>query len=151
MSDARLSESPRAPLRLPVGRVAVLLGPACARADVLATLDDATARCGAGHDRVAVRRLRAAGGASATARLDALAEAREERPAVVLVDRFTEGLSAGDRRRVLSALREVAGTGAAVLVDDTEPVAALAYADVALRVGGAGAPAVEEIDGLGAA
>jgi hypothetical protein len=143
--------NPRPPLRLPVGRVAVLLGPACARADVLATLDDATARCGAGHDRVAVRRLRAAGGASTTDRLDALATARAERPVVLLVDRFTEGLSAGERRRVLAAVRGAAEAGTAVLVDDPEPVAALAYADVALRVGGGGAPAVEELDGLGVA
>ena len=55
--------------------------------------------------------------------------------AIVLVARLTDGLTAGDRQTVLAQLRTLAATGPAVLVDDTDPVAALSVADGALRAG----------------
>jgi hypothetical protein len=146
-----MSHAGRLPLRLPVGRVAVLLGSPQARAELMAALDDAGGRCAEGHSGVPVRRVRSARDTAVDARRDALAEAGRERATIVLVDRLTDGLSARERRAVLGEARAVAATGAAVLVDDAEPVAALAYADVALRVGPDGAPALEELDRLGAA
>jgi hypothetical protein len=146
-----MSQAGRAPLRLPVGRVAVLLGPPQARAELMAALDDAGGRCASGHSGVAVRRLRPGGEPAVDARLDALAGAGRDRATIVLLDRLTDGLSARDRRAVLGGARTVAAAGAAVLVDDAEPVAALAYADVALRVGGDGEAALEELDRWGAA
>lgn len=122
-------------LRLPVGDVTVLLGSALARRRVMAHLDDGSARCGSGHGGVGVRRLQAAPDEDATARLDAVSAAAGEGAPLVLVDRFTDGLSTADRRAVLTAVRALAGTGTAVLVDDVDPVAALAVADDALRVG----------------
>ena len=53
----------------------------------------------------------------------------------MLVARLTDGLTAGDRQTVLAQVRELAATGPAVLVDDTDPVAALSVADGALRAG----------------
>ena len=68
-------------------------------------------------------------------RLAALRQAAEHRPAIVLVARLTDGLAAADRQTVLAQLRRLAATGPAVLVDDTDPVAALSVADGALRAG----------------
>ncbi len=67
---------------------------------------------------------------------------------MVLVNRLTDGLDAADRRTVLAALRVLAAAGPAVLVDDADPVAALAVADGALR---AGADGSVQVDALGAA
>lgn len=146
-----MSHAGRAPLRLPVGRVAVLLGSPQARAALMAALDDAGGRCAGGHSGVPVRRLRCGRDTTVDTRLDALADAGRERATIVLVDRLTDGLCARDRRAVLGAARKVAAAGAAVLVEDAEPVASLAYADVALRVGPDGTPALEELDRPGAA
>ena len=72
-------------------------------------------------------------------RLAALRQAAEHRPAIVLVARLTDGLAAADRQTVLAQLRTLlAATGPAVLVDDTDPVAALSVADGALRAGADG-------------
>ncbi|MEU2350012.1 hypothetical protein [Modestobacter sp. NPDC049651] len=122
-------------LRLPVGGVTVLLGPAAARAATMAALDDDSARCGADHDALPVLRLSGRAADGVRQRLDAVDAARASRASLVLVDRLTEGLAAGDRRTVLTALSAVASSGRAVLVDDDDPVAALAVADGALRTG----------------
>ena len=50
----------RVGLRLPVGDVTVLLGPAAARRRVMAALDDDSGRCASGHSAVRVHRLAAA-------------------------------------------------------------------------------------------
>ena len=122
-------------LRLPVGGVTVLLGPAAARAATMAALDVDSARCGADHDQLTVLRLSGRPADDVQQRLSAVDQARTSRASVVLVDRLTEGLAARDRRAVLAALPAVATPGRAVLVDDDDPVAALAVADGALRTG----------------
>jgi hypothetical protein len=111
--------------RLAAGRVTALLGPDTARRGLLGRLDPGPAR---GVLTVTSGRSR-----SADERLAALRQAAEHRPAMVLVDRLTNGLDAADRRTVLAALRTLAAAGPAVLVDDVDPVAALAVADGALR------------------
>ena len=129
-------------LRLPVGQVLVLLGSTVARRRVMNRLDDRSGRCAGGHD-AGVHRLTAHPAdpmADRLATLDTL-----EPTAILLVDRFTDGLAAGERRTVLAALPAVAGRGVAVLVDDSDPVAALAVADSALRVDPAGAVVAEEL------
>ncbi len=125
-------------LRLPVGDVTVLLGPAGARRGVMNALDDASGRCASGHASVRVQRLAARDGDGVQQRLEAIEAVAGQDATIVLVDRFTDGLPAPDRRRLLAALRPVATAGRAVLVDDTDPVAALAVADGALRADPAG-------------
>ena len=120
-------------LRLPVGGVTVLLGPAAARAATLAALDPESAQCAGGHGSLSVRWLTAQSGDGVRARLAAVDAALAEAAPVVLVDRLTAGLPAQERRRLLAALRPVAAAGSAVLVDDDDPVAALGMADCALR------------------
>ncbi len=120
-------------LRLAVGEVTVLLGPAPARRDVMARLDDGTGRVPDGGGAVRVARLAAHPGTDLDGRLAAVRSAGETGASIVLVDRLTDGLDAGGRRVVLAALRRIAGGGAAVLVDDADPVAALAVADGAVR------------------
>lgn len=119
-------------LRLPAGDVTVLLGPTRARRCVMARLDETTGRCASGHERL-VRRLSARLTDELGSRLERLDAARGAGAAIVLVDRFTDGLSAPERREVLAGLRALAMAGPAVLVDDVDPVAALAVADTALR------------------
>ena len=131
-------------LRLPVGHVIVMLGPTVARRRVMNRLDDSSGRCAGGHD-AAIRRLGARPADPVSDRLAALDAARADRAAIVLVDRLTDGLSAPERHTVLAGLRAVAETGVAVLVDDADPVAALAVADCALRVQPGGEVAVEEL------
>lgn len=121
-------------LRLPVGEVTVLLGPAAARRDVLAQLDDGSGRCASGHDAVGVLRLAVPAGHGLASRLAVLTAAGTSRASIVLVDRLTTGLTTADRRTVLGRLPALAAGGRAVLVDDDDPVAALAVADAALRV-----------------
>jgi hypothetical protein len=128
----------RVGLRLPVGDVTVLLGPSPARRRVMAALDDSSGRCASGHSSVRVHRLAARDGDDLRRRLDALDDAQHSGTTIVLVDRFTDGLASRERRAVLSALRPVATAGRAVLVDDADPVAALAVADGALRVDATG-------------
>jgi hypothetical protein len=111
--------------RLAAGRVTALLGPDAARRGLLGRLDPGSAQ---GVLTVTSGRSR-----SAADRLAALRQAAEHRPAMVLVDRLTNGLDAADRRTVLAALRTLAAAGPAVLVDDADPVAALSVADGALR------------------
>jgi hypothetical protein len=111
--------------RLAAGRVTALLGPDAARRGLLGRLDPGSAQ---GVLTVTSGRSR-----SAADRLAALRQAAEHRPAMVLVDRLTNGLDAADRRIVLAALRTLAAAGPAVLVDDADPVAALSVADGALR------------------
>lgn len=132
-----------APLRLRTGSVTVLLGADDDRHAVLAALDEATARCAGGHGVPGAVRLQLDPEASAAER-HALVEMHGGL-AVVLADRPTAGLDAAGRRRVLQALRDLAATGTAVLVDDVDPVAALAVADAALRVAGDGALSVEDL------
>ncbi len=131
-------------LRLPVGAVTVLLGPTAARRRLMNRLDDASGRCAEGHG-AEVRRIGARAADPASVRLAALDAVRDERVAIVLIDRLTDGLDAPRRRAVLTGLRAVAATGAAVLLDDVDPVAALAMADGALRVGPADEVAVAEL------
>ena len=134
--------APNGALRLPVGQVTVLLGPAPVRGRVTALLDEGSTRCADGHRSSAVR-LQAQGGAAQ--RLRAVEAAAQVRPPLVLVDRFTDGLSADDLGDVLAAVRRLAASGVAVLVDDTDPVAALASADVALRVAADGSLSVDSL------
>ena len=132
-------------LRLPVGDVTVLLGPAAARQRVMAALDDDSGRCASGHAEVRVHRL-AAGAQDGVRQRIAAVEAVAQQPAtIVLVDRLTDGLASPDRRAVLAALRPVATAGRAVLVDDADPVAALAVADGALRADPAGGVSPEPV------
>jgi ABC-type hemin transport system ATPase subunit len=123
--------------------VTVLLGDAAARRTLLADLDEDTARCRSGHGLPSVERLRFDRSVPAPER--ARAVAAREGLAVLLADRPTAGLDEADRRAVLHALREVARAGAAVLVDDVDPVAALAVADSALRVGADGTVGADEL------
>ncbi len=138
-------------LRLPVGDVTVLLGPTAARRRVMAAVDDDSGRCASGHSAVRVDRVSAAAHDGVRQRIAAIEAVRESGATIVLVDRLTEGLAAPDRRAVLAALRPVATGGRAVLVDDDDPVAALAVADGALRAdpaGGLSAESVVDLDYL---
>ena len=110
-------------VRLPVRALTVVLGPALVRRRLMALLDD-----------TGVRRLDATSARDPEDRLRLVDELRAGASAtgpvaLVLVDRFTEGLDATDRRRLLRALRDLAAAGPAVLVDDDDAVAALAVAD----------------------
>ncbi|MCO1659535.1 hypothetical protein [Pseudonocardia humida] len=120
-------------LRLAVGEVTVLLGPAPARRDVMARLDDGTGRASEGGGAVRVVRLAAHRRTELERRIAAVRAACSAGASIVLVDRLTDGLDADGRRAVLVELRRMAGGGAAVLVDDADPVAALAVADGAVR------------------
>lgn len=131
-------------LRLPTGSVTVLLGPSVQRRRTMNRLDDTTGRCADGHD-AAVLRLGARVADSAADRLETVAAARRAPVAMVLADRLTDGLDARERGAVLAALRGVAADGVAVLVDDVDPVAALAVADGALRVDADGGLTPEEL------
>ncbi len=126
----------RAPLRLRTGAMTVLLGDDAARRSLLAELDEDSARCQKGHGLSAVSRLTLDHALPAPERASVVAA--HEGIAVLLADRPTVGLDDAGRRTVLQALRSVARTGTAVLVDDVDPVAALAVADGALRVGADG-------------
>ena len=98
-----------------------------------------------GHSAVRVQRLAAAADDDVHRRIEAIESVREAGATIVLVDRLTEGLAAPDRRAVLAALRPVASGGRAVLVDDDDPVAALAVADSALRADPAGGLSAESV------
>ena len=135
--------STRAPLRLRTAAVTVLLGDDTARRSVLADLDEQSARCVDGHGLPAVSRLALGDEMTATDRASAVTAHRGR--AVLLADRPTAGLDAAGRRTVLRALRSVARTGTAVLVDDVDPVAALAVADGALRVGADGSIGADDL------
>lgn len=134
-------------LRLPVGDVTVLLGPTRARRCVMAQLDETTGRCASGHE-TAVRRVSARPTDELSARLRILDDLRGSGAAIVLVDRFTDGLSTPDRRTVLAGVAALAASGPAVLVDDVDPVAALAVADGALRADPAGGLVFEPVADL---
>ncbi len=120
-------------LRLAVGEVTVLLGSSPARRRVMNWLDDDSGRCAGGHDAVGVLRLTGHPDDGLLERRSALHDAGCGQASIVLVDRLTDGLSAAERRTLLADVREVAAGGRAVLVDDVDPVAALAVADGALR------------------
>jgi len=134
-------------LRLPSGHVTVLLGQAAVRHAVIDALDTATARR-PGGPACGVVTVTSNAARTADERVTALRQAAAHRPAIVLVARLTDGLDPVGRRTVLAELRTLAATGAAVLVDDVDPVAALAVADGALRAGADGSLRPE---GLGAA
>lgn len=134
-------------LRLRTGAVTVLLGPEALRRQVLAELDEATARCAAGHLAPGVHRLAPADDEPAAARVQALERLAATGCPLLLADRPTAGLSGSDRRCVLAALRTLARTGTAVLTDDVDPVAALAVADAGLRVFPDGALVSDELTG----
>lgn len=133
----------RAPLRLRTGAMTVLLGDDPARRALLADLDEASARCHGGHSLSTVTRLRFDPALPAQERAVAVAE--RQGLAVLLAERPTAGLDDAGRRTVLQALRGVAQAGTAVLVDDVDPVAALAVADSALRVAADGSIGVDEL------
>jgi hypothetical protein len=120
-------------LRLPLGCVTVLLGPALLRCQVMAALDESSSRCASGHEAVGAVRLGADRNESVADRLEALAAVRGSGASILLVDRFTDGLTAHERGMVLRELPALAA-GRAVLVHDCDPVAALAVAGGALRV-----------------
>ena len=130
-----ITAEPSRGLRLPFRQVTVLLGPSDARRDVIELLDAATARRPGGSPAGGVLTVTSGPARTPEERCAALAQAAEHRPAIVLVARLTDGLDATDRRTVLAELRTLADGGAAVLVDDVDPVAALAVADGALRAG----------------
>jgi hypothetical protein len=131
--------------RLPTGQVTVLLGPEAVRRGLLGRLDGGSARCPSGHAMGGVVTVASGPTRTAPERISALAQAAEQRPSVVLVDRVTDGLTAADRRTVLAELRTLAAAGPAVLVDDTDPIAALAVADTALRASADGSLQADEL------
>ena len=133
----------RAPLRLRTGAVTVLLGDDRARSALLADLDEQTARCHGGHGLPGVVRLRFDAALPADQRAQEVTA--RDGLAVLLADEPTAGLDDAGRRTVLQALRSVARGGAAVLVDDVDPVAALAVADSALRVGADGSVGADDL------
>ena len=104
-----VTAEPSQGLRLPAGRVTVLLGPAAARHAVLDALDPASARR-PGGPACGVITVSSGPTRSADERLAALRHAAEHRPAIVLVARLTDGLTAGDRQTVLAQLRTLAST-----------------------------------------
>ncbi|SDN83477.1 hypothetical protein SAMN05660199_00794 [Klenkia soli] len=134
------------PLKLPVASVVALLGPAAVRAQVCAALDEGSARCAGGHGGLRVARIGVEPGDPLQDRLDVVRAAGQAR--IVLVERLTAGLGSADRRVVLSALEDLAGAGATVVVDDDDPVAVLAVADAALRVDATGQVELEELPDL---
>ena len=127
--------------RLPTGRITVLLGPDTARRGLLSRLDPGTA--------TGVLTVTSARERGTDERVAALAQAAGHRPSLVLVDRLTDGLDAADRQTVLAELRTLAAAGPAVLVDDADPVAALAVADTALRAGDDGSLRTESLGEVG--
>jgi ABC-type hemin transport system ATPase subunit len=133
----------RAPLRLRTSALTVLLGDDDARRSLLAQLDEDSARCRDGHGVAAVSRMTLDRSMPASQRAQVVAGQRGL--AVLLADRPTVGLDDAGRRTVLQALRSVARTGTAVLVDDVDPVAALAVADGALRVGADGSVGADDL------
>lgn len=144
------TDQPPAGLRLPVGQVTVLLGSPVARRHVTTCLDDASVRCASGHGvERGVHRLTPEGKGSATDRLQTVARVARQRPVLVVADRLTDGLGTAERRVVLAELRSLAASGVAVLVDDIDPVAALAVADLALRAGADGSVVAEDLTSLG--
>ena len=135
----------RSPLRLRQSSVTVLLGPAGPRRQVLLDLDEASATCASGHPAGVSRfvprvHVTAADRVAAIDRLTGCT--------LLLAAGPTVGLDAPGRRAVLHALQALARTGAAVLVDDVDPVAALAIADTALRAGGDGTLEVVDLSAL---
>lgn len=128
---------PSSEFRLPAGRVTVVLGPDTARRGLLGRLDPGSVQ--------GVLTVTSAGARSAAERVAALAQAAGHRPAMVLVNRLTDGLDAAGRRTVLDALRTLAAAGPAVLVDDVDPVAALAVADGALRASADGSVSMDDL------
>jgi hypothetical protein len=123
--------------RLAAGRVTVLLGPDDARRGLLGRLDPGGVQN--------VLTVTSACSRSAAERIAALRQAAGHRPAMVLVNRLTDGLEATDRRTVLAELRALAAGGPVVLVDDADPVAALAVADGALRAAPDGSVEVDDL------
>ncbi len=136
-----------APLRLRTGAVTVLLGPPAVRRRVLADLDEASARCAGGHRSPGVHRLAPPADEPAAGRVRRLEDLAGAGCTLLLAEAPTAGLSGGDRRRVLGALRSLSRTGTAVLADDVDPVAALAVADAALRVGADGTLVGDDLTG----
>jgi hypothetical protein len=129
--------------RLRTGCVTVLLGPDAVRRGLLGQLDGGSrGPCGRPAGVLTVTSGRAR---TATERISALVQAAEQRPSLVVVDRVTDGLTAADRRMVLTGVRALAAAGPAVLVDDVDPVAALAVADGALRAAADGSLRTEEL------
>lgn len=129
-------------LKLPVASVVALLGPAPVRSAVCGALDEDSARCADGHGGLGVVRLSAPAHEPVA---DRLARVAGVAAPVVLVHRITDGLPAPQRRTVLGALRGLAARGATVLVDDADPVAALAVADAALRAHADGRVELEQL------
>jgi hypothetical protein len=131
-------------VRLPVGEVTVILGPAVARRRLMHALDEDHVRCADTHEVPALR-LTARAADPLDRRLAAIDESGATDAALVLVDRLTDGLDAPGRRAVLRAARGLARPHRAVLVEDADPVAALSHADGALRTDRSGAVVVEEL------
>jgi len=134
-------------LKLPVASVVALLGPAPVRSAVCGALDEDSARCADGHGGLGVVRLTAPALEPLT---DRLARVHGAGAPVVLVQRLTDGLPAAQRRTLLGALRALADRGATVLVDDVDPVAALAVADTALRAHADGRVELESLPDVAA-
>jgi hypothetical protein len=131
-------------LRLALGELTVILGPAVARRRLMSLLDETRSRCAEEHLATTVR-LTARVADPVDERLAALAEAADSGAALVLVDRLTDGLDGRTRLHVLTAARRLVHPERAVLVEDADPVAALAHADGALRTDRSGAVVPEEI------
>lgn len=132
------------PLRLPTGQVTAVLGATESRREVLRALDEATAVCTTGQRITGVYRLAPDRADSLSQRLGLVRETARRRPHLVLCDRLTDDLDGPGRREVLAELRALAMTGAAVLVNDHDPVAALAVADRVLRVAPDGSVMLED-------
>ena len=126
--------------RLVPGRVTAVLGAEPSRRALLGRLDAGSA---------AVLTVTSGRARSATERIAALEQACARRPVLVLVARLTDGLDATARRSVLTAVRTLAAAGPAVLIDDADPVAALAMADGGLRVSPDGSVTVDDLTTAG--
>ncbi|GAA1874511.1 hypothetical protein GCM10009836_64520 [Pseudonocardia ailaonensis] len=135
-------------LRLSLGELTVILGPAVARRRLMSLLNETRTRCAQEHEATTIR-LTARVADPVDERLAALDDAADSTAALVLVDRLTDGLDARERLRVLIAARRLVHPERAVLVEDADPVAALAHADGALRTDRDGAVVPEPIDDEG--
>ena len=131
-----IDAAPSSGFRLVPRRVTAVLGPEPSRSALLGRLDAGSA---------AVLTVTSGRARSTTERIAALEQAGAHRPVLVLVARLTDGLDAAERRTVLTAVRRLADAGPAVLLDDADPVAALAVADGGLRVGPDGSVTVDDL------
>lgn len=127
---------------VPAGEVTVLCGTREQRRRLFALLLHAPARA---RGEQVVRHVTVSASSTAADR-EALLGRLVEAPAdVLLVDNVTGGLGARARRSLLGLLRRLADAGTAVVVDDRDPLAAMAVADHSLSFDADGVPALRTL------